>query len=123
MSGKPHTVQINPDLEIFRQNYSAQKSQLVWHWMSSDLETPVSAYLKICGHSPYSVLLESVEGGSTLGRYSVIGTRPDFLWRCSKGAVETAVPQGRWEAADLDAKDALKNIISDICHEWVRCVN
>ena len=113
MSGKPHTVQINPDLEIFRQNYSAQKSQLVWHWMSSDLETPVSAYLKICGHSPYSFLLESVEGGSTLGRYSVIGTRPDFLWRCSKGAVETAVPQGRWEAADLDAKDALKNIISE----------
>ena len=102
-----------PDIETFRQNYTDKKTQLVWCWMSSDLETPVSAYLKICGHSPYSFLLESVEGGSTLGRYSVIGTRPDLLWRCSKGAVETSQPQGRWEALEQDAKAALKDVISD----------
>ena len=113
MSLQRSTFQANPELDLFRQNYSEQKTQLVWHWMSSDLETPVSAYLKICGHSPYSFLLESVEGGSTLGRYSVIGTRPDLLWRCSKGAVETSMAQGVWEASDGDAKVALKGVIAE----------
>lgn len=82
-------IEINPDIDTFRKTYLAGKSQLVWHKMSSDLETPVSAYLKICGHSPYSFLLESVEGGAALGRYSIIGTQPDFLWSCTKGEVKT----------------------------------
>ncbi len=43
--------------------------------VQADLETPVSAYLKIA-QGPYSFLLESVEGGERLGRYSFIGTEP-----------------------------------------------
>ena len=41
----------------------------------ADLETPVSAYLKVA-RGPYSFLLESVEGGERVGRYSFIGTEP-----------------------------------------------
>lgn len=41
----------------------------------ADLETPVSAYLKVA-RGPYSYLLESVEGGERMGRYSFIGTNP-----------------------------------------------
>ena len=41
----------------------------------ADLETPVSAYLKVA-RGPYSFLLESVEGGERMGRYSFIGTEP-----------------------------------------------
>src|SRR5919108_6265581 len=41
----------------------------------ADLETPVSAYLKIA-RGPYSFLLESVEGGERLARYSFMGTEP-----------------------------------------------
>jgi anthranilate synthase component 1 len=43
--------------------------------INADLETPVSAYLKIA-QAPYSFLLESVEGGERLARYSFIGTEP-----------------------------------------------
>ncbi len=44
----------------------------------ADLETPVSAYLKIA-RGPYSFLLESVEGGERLARYSFIGSEPYFV--------------------------------------------
>jgi anthranilate synthase component 1 len=50
----------------------------VYYEMMADLETPVSAYLKIaCGN--YSFLLESVEGGERLARYSFIGTEPSLI--------------------------------------------
>lgn len=100
-----------PDLLEFKEHFAAKKTQLLWHWMSADLETPVSAYLKICGASPYSFLLESVEGGATLGRYSVIGTRPDFLWRCSKGGVETRDINSQWVPEPMDAMQSLKDVI------------
>lgn len=115
-SANPVNTVILPDVESFRSTYVSKKSQLVWHWMSSDLETPVSAYLKICGHSPYSFLLESVEGGSTLGRYSVIGTHPDLLWKCKKGIVETKVSNdASWVSKEdsLTAIESLKQVIQD----------
>ncbi len=46
-------------------------------WVA-DLETPVSAWYKVCAGQPYSFLLESVEGGENLGRYSFLGCDP--LW-------------------------------------------
>jgi anthranilate synthase component 1 len=50
----------------------------VYREISADLETPVSAYLKIA-HGDYSFLLESVEGGERLARYSFIGTEPSLI--------------------------------------------
>lgn len=41
--------------------------------LSADLETPLSAYLKLTAAAPYSYLLESVQGGEVWGRYSLIG--------------------------------------------------
>jgi anthranilate synthase component I len=46
-------------------------------WVA-DLDTPVSAWYKVCAGQPYSFLLESVEGGETIGRYSFVGCDP--LW-------------------------------------------
>lgn len=46
-------------------------------WVA-DLDTPVSAWYKVCAGQPYSFLLESVEGGEKLGRYSLLGCDP--LW-------------------------------------------
>ena len=46
-------------------------------WIA-DLDTPVSAWYKVCAGQPYSFLLESVEGGEKLGRYSMVGCDP--LW-------------------------------------------
>jgi len=50
----------------------------VYQEWPADLETPVSAWYKICGGQPYNFLLESVEGGEKLGRYSYLGCDP--LW-------------------------------------------
>ena len=56
----------------------------------ADLETPVSAYLKVA-RGPYSFLLESIEGGERMARYSFIGTDPHTVLRFSDGALQ------RWE--------------------------
>lgn len=47
----------------------------------ADLLTPVSAFLKIAGHSDYAFLLESVEGGEQVGRYSFLGKDPFLILR------------------------------------------
>ena len=53
----------------------------------ADLETPVSAFLKV-HRGPYGFLLESVQGGETRGRYSIIAIKPDLIWRCQGGKAE-----------------------------------
>jgi anthranilate synthase component 1 len=50
----------------------------VYQELPADLDTPVSAWYKVCAGQPYSFLLESVEGGENLGRYSLLGCDP--LW-------------------------------------------
>lgn len=54
----------------------------------ADLETPVSAMLRLAASEPFAFLLESVEGGTVRGRYSVIGLAPDLIWRSSGNKVE-----------------------------------
>ena len=56
----------------------------VWREVPADLETPVSAYLKLA-RGPYSYLLESVEGGERLARYSFVGVDP-YLVLMLRGA-------------------------------------
>src|SRR5450755_416560 len=69
----------------FRSAYEAGQGSLVWRLGVADLETPVAAYLKLAHGRPNAFLLESVEGGATRGRYSVIGMDPDLIWRCQDG--------------------------------------
>ena len=69
-----------PTLEEVRQLKKYGNLVPVCRDIQADLETPVSAYLKIaCGN--YSFLLESVEGGERLARYSFIGTEPSLIIR------------------------------------------
>ncbi|MFZ1683944.1 MAG: anthranilate synthase component I [Candidatus Zixiibacteriota bacterium] len=53
----------------------------------SDLETPVSAYMKVAGRTPYSFLLESIQGGEKLARYSFIGFDPFLIVKGSADQV------------------------------------
>ncbi len=64
-----------PTLEQVKQLAGRGNLVPVYRSINADLETPVSAYLKVA-RGPYSYLLESVEGGERLGRYSFIGTEP-----------------------------------------------
>jgi anthranilate synthase component 1 len=70
-----------PDFPEFERNYDSGTPQIVWTRLVADLETPVSAMLKLADGRPNSFLLESVEGGATRGRYSIIGLKPDIIWR------------------------------------------
>ncbi|MGH6981075.1 MAG: anthranilate synthase component I, partial [Stellaceae bacterium] len=75
-------MQLTPSFENFERAFAAYKPVLVWTSFVSDLETPVSAMLKLADGRPNSFLFESVEGGATRGRYSFIGLKPDLIWRC-----------------------------------------
>jgi len=81
-------MSVQPELDAFTRVYEAGKPQVVSTKLVADLETPVSAYLKLADGRPNSFLLESVEGGSVRGRYSIIGFKPDVIWRCIKGHAE-----------------------------------
>ena len=50
------------------------------------METPVSAFLKVCKDSDYGYLLESVEGQEKIARYSFIGCQPQAVLKI-KGKV------------------------------------
>ncbi len=74
-----------PEFSTFSDVYGHDgqgQPQVIWTTLIADLETPVSAMLKLANSQPNSFLLESVEGGSSRGRYSFIGLRPDLIWRC-----------------------------------------
>lgn len=70
-----------PDFETFKSVYDKGRPQVVSACMIADLETPVSAMLKLAQGRENSFLLESVEGGATRGRYSIIGFDPDIIFR------------------------------------------
>ena len=82
------TISCTPDLDQFRRTFDAGKSQVVWTQLVADLETPVSAMMKLSAEKPNSFLLESVEGGAVRGRYSFIGIEPDLIWRCAGNSAE-----------------------------------
>src|SRR5579872_6565912 len=75
-------MQLSPEFKEFAAAHAAGKPALVWTSLVSDLETPVSAMLKLADGRPNSFLFESVEGGAIRGRYSFIGLKPDLIWRC-----------------------------------------
>ncbi len=107
-------MQIEPAAAAFAARYAAGEPQVVWTTLVADLETPVSAFLKITGarranaspkgslrqgSSPVSFLLESVEGGEVRGRYSIISLEPDLVFRIRGRLAEiNRVPQ-----SDADA--------------------
>ena len=72
----------------FAPGYEAGRAQLVYARLVADMETPVSAFLKLGDGKDNAFLLESVQGGETRGRYSIIGLKPDLIWRCRDGMAE-----------------------------------
>ena len=61
-------VDTEPSFAGFEAAYNAGQPQVLWARMIADLETPVSAMIKLVGGAANSFLLESVEGGSIRGR-------------------------------------------------------
>jgi anthranilate synthase component 1 len=105
-----------PDFDDFRRVYEAGRPQVVFERLIDDLETPVSAYLKIANGKPYAFLFESVEGGAWRGRYSVITLQPDLVWRCRGDKAEIAsgddIAAGRFHAQPGGALDSLRDLVA-----------
>src|SRR5262245_48608303 len=78
----------------------------------ADLFTPVSAFLKIAEHADYAFLLESVEGGEHVGRYSFLGKDPFLILRARDG--RTTIEQaGTTTTAAGPFVDTLRRLMDD----------
>ena len=110
-------MQIEPQSSAFAKCYARGEPQVVWTTLVADLETPVSAFLKIAAGRPMSFLLESVEGGAVRGRYSIIGLEPDLVWRTvgSRAEINRAPRDrgGRFEPCNQTPLAALRSLIAE----------
>ncbi len=82
-------MSISPTFEEFSDAYGSGRSQVVHFPLTADLDTPVSLMLKLADAGRHSFMLESVTGGETRGRYSIVGMDPDLLWECNDGIART----------------------------------
>ncbi len=110
-----------PSHQAFIEAHQAGRAQLVWTRLVADLETPVSAFLKLAHGAPMSFLFESVEGGDVRGRYSFIGLKPDLIWRCRGDAAEInrdaiADPQAFTPCAE-DSLTSLRSLLAECALE------
>jgi anthranilate synthase component 1 len=84
----------------------------VYREIMADLLTPVSAFLKIAEHSDYAFLLESVEGGEHVGRYSFLGKDPFLILRGRAG--ETTIEQAGVRTARREPfVEALRRLMAE----------
>jgi anthranilate synthase component 1 len=109
------------DRDAFAERYASGLPFVVRRTMVGDLVTPVAAFLKLReALAGPAFLLESVEGGAVRGRYSMVGLRPDLVWRCRDGRAEIArdLPPERASSAAFVAEpaaplDSLRALIAE----------
>src|SRR5436305_14954017 len=88
----------------------------------ADLQTPVSAFLRLAGDEPYAFLLESIEGGERVARYSFLGANPwmivwgvgndtmvesDGMWKMHEGVRASALARDYFRDRKLARRDGL----------------
>ena len=81
-------MNITPTFAEFEASYAQGRNQVVYARVAADLDTPVSLMLKLAEARPDTFILESVTGGEVRGRYSVVGMKPDLIWRCEGETVQ-----------------------------------
>ncbi len=84
----------------------------------ADLLTPVSAFLKIAEHADYAFLLESVEGGEHVGRYSFLGKDPFLILR-ARGARTTIERAGTTTISERPFVETLRGLMADFRSPFV----
>lgn len=97
----------HPSLDEFRRIARQGAIVPVYKEILADVETPVTAYIKLSRDQHYSFLLESVEQADRLGRYSFLGANPSTIFR-SKGDTVTIVRNGR--PSSFESKDPLAEL-------------
>ncbi|MET3925202.1 anthranilate synthase component I [Devosia sp. 2618] len=101
----------------FSEQYNAGKSQIVWRRIVADLETPIGTYLKLAQGRKNTFLLESVQDGTTRGRYSIIGSQPDLILKVDAGQASinrsAQVDDTSFEPLPDLPLDALRNLVAE----------
>jgi anthranilate synthase component 1 len=110
-------MKIDPSFVDFEAAFQSGRPQVVWTRLVADLETPVSAMMKLADGQSHCVLYESIQGGEIRGRYSIIAMKPDVIWRCRDGKAEinsrARMDPETFEASEPSALDSLRNLISN----------
>lgn len=104
-----------PTLEEFREKAKFGNTVPVYRPILADMETPVSAFYKLMPDN-FAFLLESVEGGETLARYSFLGSQPSLLFH-SKGHQVTLDYLAKGEKVTLTCDDPLQ-ALEDVMHRY-----
>ncbi|PIE14884.1 MAG: anthranilate synthase component I [Rhodobacterales bacterium] len=108
---------LTPGFDDFARLYQAGENQLIYTRLAADLDTPVSLMLKLSDARKDSFMLESVTGGEVRGRYSIIGTKPDLIWKChgqnSQINRDARIDPEAFEAQSGDPLDNLRQLIEE----------
>lgn len=107
------TCMYHPSYEVFKEKAKEGNLIPVYREILADLETPVSAFLKI-DEGEYSYLLESVEGGEKWARYCFLGSKPSVVFK-SKGDKIYVTKNGvvKEERVDGNPLNYLKKLMSE----------
>jgi len=97
-----------PSFEAFEREAREGNVVPVVRSVLADLHTPVGTFMRIAGNSPYAFLLESVEGGERIARYSFLGTEPEMIVR-GKGMQTLVERNGKTESFPGPATEWVRN--------------
>ncbi|WP_300031025.1 anthranilate synthase component I [uncultured Roseobacter sp.] len=108
---------LTPEFDAFETAWKAGQNQIVFTRLAADLDTPVSLMLRLTGAQKDAFVLESVTGGEVRGRYSIIGMKPDLVWRC-RGETSEVNRAARYDAEAFapmqgNPLDALRALIAE----------
>lgn len=103
---------LHPSFDEFLRKTKEGNLIPVYREILADMETPVSAFLKI-DRGEYAFLLESVEGGEKWGRYSFLSCNPGLVFKAKGTTVEVITDAGiRPHTVDNDVLESLKAILT-----------
>jgi anthranilate synthase component 1 len=80
--------------------------------VAADLRTPVSAFLSVAAQEPNAFLLESVEGGEKIGRYTFLGARP-YMILTARGRQITLERHGKKQQTEGDVFKVLDGLLRE----------
>ena len=111
-------LSIEPSFELFEASYLQGRGTPLRAKRIDDLETPVSAIAKLGADRLGSCLFESVEGGETRGRYSIVACDPDLIYRvdqsgAAKAVIDEAGQVGDYVPCGEEPLVALRTLIAE----------
>ena len=117
MTPRPSELAHN-DFETCKQLFAEQKNQIIYRSFVADTQTAVAAMIKLAEGQTHHCLLESVEGGEVRGRFSVIGMKPDLIWRSRGRDVfinrsPDKTPDDFEKQSDTNPLDSLRRLLDE----------